>query len=73
MALKKEKRYTKRKQVLYQLQTQINEQSTEAINMKPTSGTAPGTQLSGEVSYFFVSPSYTYFDKPKGVKLGIFC
>ena len=24
--------------------------------MKPTPGTAPGTQLSGEVSYFFVSP-----------------
>ena len=32
-------------------------QSTEAINMKPTPGTAPGTQLSGEVSYFFARPS----------------
>ena len=32
-------------------------QSTEAINMKPTPGLAPGTQLSGEVSYFFVRPS----------------
>ena len=25
--------------------------------MRPTPGTAPGPQLSGEVSYFFVSPS----------------
>ena len=25
-------------------------QTTEAINWKPTPGTAPGTQLSGEVS-----------------------
>ena len=32
-------------------------QNTEAINWKPTPGTAPGTQLSGEVSYFFVRPS----------------
>ena len=31
------------------------EQSTEAINIKPTPGTAPGTWLSAEVSYFFVS------------------
>ena len=30
------------------------EQSTEAINIKPTPGTAPGTWLSAEVSYFFV-------------------
>ena len=33
------------------------EQSTEAINIRPTSGTAPGTWLSAEVSYFFVSLS----------------
>ena len=33
------------------------EQSTEGINLKPTPGTAPGTQLLGEASYFFVSPS----------------
>ena len=33
------------------------EQSTEAINIKPTPGTAPGTLLSAEVSYFFVSLS----------------
>ena len=32
-------------------------QSTESINLKPIPGTAPGTQLSGEVSHFFVSPS----------------
>ena len=31
------------------------EQSTEAINIKPTPGTAPGTWLLSEVSYFFVS------------------
>ena len=31
------------------------EQSTEAINIKPTPGTVPGTLLSVEVSYFFVS------------------
>ena len=36
--------------------------------MKPT----PGTQLSGEVSYFFVRTSIgPPIDKPKGVKLGI--
>ena len=34
-------------------QTEMADKVTEAINMKPTSGTAPGTQLSGEVSYFF--------------------
>ena len=33
------------------------EQNAEAINVKPTPGTAPGTQLFGEVSYFFVSQS----------------
>ena len=33
------------------------EQSTEAINIKPTTGTALGTWLSAEVSYFFVSLS----------------
>ena len=33
------------------------EQSTEAINVKPTPGTAPGTQVSAEVSYIFVSLS----------------
>ena len=33
------------------------EQSTEGINVKPTPGTAPGTQLSAEVPYFFVSLS----------------
>ena len=33
------------------------EQSTKAINVKPTPGTAPGTWLSAEVSYFFVSLS----------------
>ena len=32
-------------------------QSTESINLKPIPVTAPGTQLSGEVSYFFVRPS----------------
>ena len=32
-------------------------QSAESINMKPTPGTAPRAQLSGEVSYFFVRPS----------------
>ena len=33
------------------------EQSAEAINVKPTPGTAPGAQLLREVSYFFVSQS----------------
>ena len=51
------------------------EQNAEAINVKPTPGTAPGTQLFGEVSYFFCQPIHwtAYFDKPNGVKLGIFC
>ena len=45
-------------EMMYQLQTQINyEQSTKAINVKPTPGTAPRTQLSAEASYFFVSLS----------------
>ena len=35
---------------------QVLKQS-EAVNVKPTSGTAPGTLLSAEVSYFFVSLS----------------
>ena len=41
------------------------EQSTEAIKLKPTPGTAPGTCLSAEVSYFFVSLSIgaAYFEK----------
>ena len=34
------------------------EQSTEAINIKPTPGTAPGTLLPADVSYFFVSFSF---------------
>ena len=42
---------------MYYLQTQMCRQSTESINLRPTPGTAPGPQLSGEVSYFFVSPS----------------
>ena len=33
------------------------EQSIEAINIKPTPGTAPGTWLAAEVSYFFVGLS----------------
>ena len=33
------------------------EQSTEAMYIKPTPGIAPGTWLSAEVSYFFVSLS----------------
>ena len=43
--------------MMYQLQIKIAKQNTEAIDWKPTPGTAPGTQLSGEVSYFFVRPS----------------
>ena len=56
--LKKEPRYTKRKQIFYHSFSSTDQkQSTDAINMKPTPGTVLGTQLSGEVSYFFVSPS----------------
>ena len=48
-------------------------QSTESINLKPIPGTAPVTQLSGEVSYFFCQTFRwtTYFDTPKSVKIGI--
>ena len=38
-------------------QIAINKEITDAINSKPTSGTAPGTKLSVGVSYFFVSLS----------------
>ena len=31
------------------------QQSTKEINLKPTPGTAPASQLSGEASYIFVS------------------
>ena len=31
------------------------QRSTKAINLKPTPGTAPASQLSGEASYIFVS------------------
>ena len=51
------------KRQLYEFQTvQLREtsnsdcqQSTTLIHMKPTAVTAPSTQLSGEVSYIFVS------------------
>ena len=53
------------KRQLYEFQTvQLREtsnsdcqQSTTLIHMKPTAVTAPSTQLSGEVSYIFVSCS----------------
>ena len=32
------------------------EQRTETIDIRPTPGTAPGTCLSAEVSYFFCQP-----------------
>ena len=37
------------------------QQNTELFNMKPTAVTAPSTQLSGEVSYIFVSYSIGLF------------
>ena len=39
------------------LQPQIMSKVLKQINIKPTPGTAPGTLLSAEVSYFFVSLS----------------
>ena len=57
------------KRQLYEFQTvQLREtsnsdcqQSTTLIHMKPTAVTAPSTQLSGEVSYIFVSYSIGLF------------
>ena len=51
------------------------EQSTEAINLKPTPGTAPGPQLLGEVITHFCQPFCwtAYFDKLSDVKRFIFC
>ena len=44
------KKIIKKPSILCEMANKDCKQSTEAINSKPTAGTAPGSQLSGEVS-----------------------